>query len=145
MVQKSKIVLGLTLSFAAILIAGFVISHPGGTLKKAEIWDVLQQWREQKGYVPYVESERVCEVAKTRLREIQQRFDHSQFRAHRFCNEGEICKIAENLAKGQTTAEQVVNDWLASPVHATNLNGGFHESCVATDGYHVVHIFATYE
>lgn len=144
--QKSKVFLiVIAILFAGVLIARFIASHPSGTLKKAEIWTVVQQWREQKGFAAYAESTRVCEIAKTRLREVQQRFDHSQFRAQRFCNEGEVCKIAENLAKGQTSAEQVVNDWLSSPVHAANLKGGFRESCIETDGYHVVHIFATYQ
>ena len=144
--QKSKllVVAGLLL-FGSILVAGFIASHPRGSLNKEEIWSLIQQWRQEQGYAQYAESERVCEVASIRLREVQQQFDHSKFRANRFCEDGEICKIAENLAKGQSSAEEVVNAWLASPVHAINLNGSFRESCIKTDGYHVVHIFATYQ
>jgi len=52
--------------------------------------------------------------------------------------------VAENVAAGQTTAEEVVNTWLASPGHCANLmDPRYSESGVARatnpDSEQVVH------
>jgi uncharacterized protein YkwD len=52
--------------------------------------------------------------------------------------------VAENVAGGQTTAEEVVKTWLASPGHCANLmNPRYSESGVARatdpDSEHVVY------
>ena len=49
----------------------------------------------------------------------------------------------ENIAKGQKTEEQVVNDWINSPTHCKNImKADFTEMGVATSGLYWTQLFA---
>ena len=76
-------------------------------------------------------------VANTRLSESSKYFSHTRPNGSKFSSiAGEIgltyAKIGENLAAGQTTPEQVVSEWMASPTHRGNiLDADYTQICVA--------------
>ncbi len=109
------------------------------------IWSQLQAWRLNAGYPAYRESHRTCDIAQFRLKQIQKKFDHHGLKIKDFCSNGEICKIAENIARGQSDARTLLDDWLGSPPHAANLKQSFTEGCVATNGYYTVLILASFQ
>ena len=52
--------------------------------------------------------------------------------------------VGENIAKGQTTEEKVMESWLSSPGHCKNImNGMYTEMGAATRGPYWTQVFAT--
>lgn len=79
----------------------------------------------------------VQSVAATRLSESSRYFSHTRPNGSKFSSvAGEIGltygKIGENLAAGQTTPEQVISEWMASPTHRANiLDADYTQICVS--------------
>lgn len=99
-------------------------------------------------------SELLDSVASLRLRESQSYFNHIRPNGQRFYTAAtdlgvSYRHIGENLACGQTTPAQVVNEWMASPTHRANiLNSDYQYLSIAygigADGFpYWVQIFYT--
>lgn len=87
----------------------------------------------------------VQKMADLRLEESATYFNHTRPNGTKFYTAaGEVgltySYIGENLASGQTSPQQVIEEWMASPTHRANiLNTNFTQICVAygvgSDGY----------
>ena len=106
-------------------------------LTKADVWKVVNQWRNDAGYDQYVESEELCKIAEARVKEIQVDFSHKGFYNY---NTNYI--KSENIAKNFTNASFLINDWVNSPTHLDNLKKSYKHSCIAVDNDYVVQIFS---
>ena len=77
------------------------------------------------------------QVANLRLSEIQTSFSHTRPNGKRFNTAANdiglrYTYLGENLAMGQTSPEQVMREWMASPSHRDNiLNPNYRQLCVA--------------
>lgn len=110
-------------------------------LSADRLTEVVNEWRVREGYQPYAKANRLCEFAAIRAEEIQAEWSHSGFYYDRVCTQEEQCYLAENLAKGQSTEEQVLDDWLHSASHAANLKASYTYACIVCDNNHCAHEF----
>lgn len=75
----------------------------------------------------------LCSIAKTRLAEIQDSFSHAGL--YRYSLSG---YVAENLARGYDTSDEVLAAWKASLPHRVNMYGDYDFGCVRHEnGYWV--------
>ncbi len=76
-------------------------------------------------------------VADLRLSECSSYFSHTRPNGTKFSTAASdigltYLKIGENLASGQTSPEEVIDDWMASPSHKANiLDGDYTQICVS--------------
>ncbi len=88
---------------------------------------LCNQHRAAYGLVPLeVGGSELKRVANLRLSEIYAKFDHYRPNGSRYITAYDYYGLryqyaGENLARGQTTPEQVVNDWMNSPSHRANI------------------------
>lgn len=109
------------------------------------LFDKVNKWRIDNKLKPFTKTDRVCDSAKIRLYEIKSDFSHNGFISSRFCNsKTEGCIIGENLAKGNMTEDEILEAWLASPLHRENIEFNFVYSCIVTEGNFVVQHFGSF-
>ncbi len=110
-------------------------------LRTNTLFTLIQGFRVNNGLQPYIEYQKLCDIADIRLKEIQVRFSHDGFSADRFCTN---CFIGENLARNYVDEQVVLDAWLASPKHAENLKRDFIFTCVRTGNGFAVQIFGNF-
>ena len=106
-----------------------------------KLFELVQQYRVDNHLSKFKTSSFLCDIARIRLEEVKKSFSHEGFSTERFCYSQ--CSLGENLAqKYQINQERkLLNDWLNSPNHATEIKGNYTYSCLKTDGQYVVNIF----
>lgn len=111
-------------------------------IRHEALWDVVQQWRADQGYLVYQHDEQACQLAEKRLEEIKTDWSHNGFWDEECVN----CSAwGENLARGFYNESDVLTAWLESPTHADNLHDrDYSHSCIRTDGSNTVHFFIGY-
>lgn len=123
---------------ASVLLALFIYLNPPEvqpkTLDQNKIENLVNEWRGTHDYPQFIEDPRLCTYAAERAEEIKIDWSHDKF-LEDSCNVG-FNTCGENLAKGYTTEEQVLEAWLDSPKHRENLEKDFKYMCIeCKDGY----------
>ncbi len=116
----------------------------GAGIQQYTLWTLVQDWRTQQGLTPYKEHPGLCLYASKRLKQVRTDFNHGTF-ANSWKQSPHMAPFwhaAENLARNYHNEQDTLTAWIASPNHKKNLVGEYEYSCIATDGSHVVHLFA---
>ena len=132
-------------------------SEPADTVAayEQEVFDLVNQIREENGLEPFVYNETLAETARAHSQDMIDRdfFDHynpdgkSPFDRMRD-NGLSFSMAAENIAAGQRTPEEVVESWMNSEGHRANILGDCKELGVGLAlgghyGYYWTQCFAT--
>lgn len=117
----------------------------GETQLQQSVLDYVNQYRKTKGLAPLKMMPLITTEALKHSKNISTgrvEFGHDGFegRADRLMNQIEQSNaIAENVAYGKFSAQEVVNRWIASPGHKRNIEGKFTLTGVGivrrADGY----------
>ena len=113
---------------------------PKSELDSDKLWLLIQNWRMSQNLQTYIKDQNLCDIAKIRLQEIEIDFSHNGFLNMNLpFKEG-----AENLIVGYTSEEESLLMWLNSPSHLEDLKYPYTYSCVATNDYYAVQVFANF-
>lgn len=116
------------------------------------LWTHIQDYKTTNGLQPYIQDQKLCEYAETRLKELPKQFSHDGFRAsiRAFRTTNNYATAGENLARFSYASREPneldqLNSWLKSPTHKENLdNPTYTLSCLRCNQNYCVHIFAGY-
>ena len=117
-------------------------SYTPQNLDGEKVFQLVNEWRLSEKKPVYIVDNRLCEIAKTRVKEIQTDFSHTKFRLR---YDGSEFLLSENLSRNGTSENWVLYGWLNSPPHREILDMPYKYSCVAADGTYVVQIFSNFE
>ena len=99
-----------------------------------EVFDLVNQIRAERGLKPFVYNETLAQVARAHSQDMIDRdfFDHTNPDGDgpddRVSAAGvRWSQVAENIAAGQRTPEEVVTSWMNSPGHRANILGSCKE------------------
>jgi len=106
-----------------------------------ELLDIVQEWRVDNNYPPYLNSDKLCQVAEKRLNEVDTDWSHNGFYDEVSICGDELCTLGENLAKNYVSEKEILAAWLNSHLHKDNLVDDFEYTCIRSDGRLVVQIF----
>lgn len=126
--------------------SGITDSPVNCTAEEAEVFRIVNEIRVSYGLTPYKWDTNAYKAAKARCGEIEQVFSHtrpdgSNFKTIYGYSEDEIWYkfhyVGENLGSGQSSAQKVVDSWMASTKgHRENiLSSKFENMAVAFDTY----------
>ena len=116
--------------------------HPDWTdaeiLSRASVLEAMNEQRVRRGLPPLNRNTRLDAAASDRIRDMfdQRYFDHVApdgtepfvwIRHHGY----RFSAVAENLASGQRSARQVVDQWMRSPGHRANILGDYEDAGIA--------------
>ena len=132
-------------------------SEPADTVAayEQEVFDLVNQIREENGLEPFVYNETLAETARAHSQDMIDRnfFDHTnpdgKSPFDRMRDNGlSYSMAAENIAMGYPSPEAVVEGWMNSDGHRANILGGCEELGVGlalggSYGYHWTQCFAT--
>lgn len=97
-------------------------------LAAADIGPILNELRAQKGLVPLSASAKLTTAARKHAQDMARRgfFSHEGSNGSSVGDRvrrqgGGFCFVAENIAKGQGSLQEVVADWMASAGHRKNM------------------------
>lgn len=112
-------------------------------INSESVFEKVQMFRYHAGLDPYKESKSLCSLADIRLKEIQKNFSHDLFYSEvkNFYGNNEY-HVAENLAKGFNTPDEVITAWLNSPTHKKNLVADYAYSCIKEQNGFIVNLFS---
>ena len=111
------------------------------------LWDLVNNWRIESKLRPFKRDNRLCILAKIRVKEILSDFGHDgfnkKFMGNTFKNDGywKYSKLGENLAKFVTDEDVILNMWLNSASHAANLKDNYLYSCIECESGYCVQMF----
>lgn len=104
--------------------------------QKAEIEELINQYRLQNGKSILRKDSYLCELATFRLNEIKTDWPHDGF--HKMKKE-KYSSFGENLGRDWSSDEDVMRAWIASPTHNDILLGHWTNFCVSQEeGYYVL-------
>jgi uncharacterized protein YkwD len=104
---------------------------------KSEVLQYINEYRAKKGLGPLVMNDTISKAAMTHCQYLgnkAHRLNHDGFeeRMHNLMQAIKPCySAAENVARGQKDAREVVNMWIASPGHRENIEGDYNLSGIA--------------
>ena len=120
-----------------------------------EVFDLVNQIREENGLTPFVYNETLAQLARAHSQDMIDRdfFEHENpdgdnIDARVSAAGIRWSRVAENIAAGQRTPEEVVEAWMNSPGHRANILGQCRELGVGLAlggpyGYYWTQDFAT--
>ena len=97
------------------------------TAEEAEVFRLVNEYRAQYGIAPVKWDQNAYKAAKIRCDEITTNFSHKRNGGQRFYtvyNEiihDRLYNYGENIASGQSTAQDVLNSWMNSELHRKNI------------------------
>jgi len=101
------------------------------------VLDLVNQQRAAAGLAGLTWNGTLAESANIRASEIVVKWAHTRPDGSEWWTAGAQMQMGENLAYGQSSASQVVAEWMASPGHAANILGAYTVmgvSCYYTNG-----------
>lgn len=124
-----------------VITTGAVFALPSND----SVWERVQQWRVDNGKRTYTRDYYLCYIANTRVKEIQTDWSHNGFWVHvpEMFRHG-YYMIGENLARGFSSSESMLNAWLSSDTHRINLENNYTHSCVVCSNNYCVQMFGVY-
>lgn len=93
-----------------------------------KLFQLINQWRESNNLTPYIEDERLCNIAKDRSDDLV--FNHTAF-YEKYSSFPFV--IQENLGRCFDSEQYMLNCWLASKPHRQTLEKPYTHSCVICD------------
>jgi len=117
--------------------------HP--YLSAEKLTALVNDWRVSQGLQPYIKDERLCVIAKDRIKAGDD--NHAGFIAKLKSNYYQLPPgsiVSENSDWGFTTEDAALRAWLHSPGHLANLKKPYIYSCLATDKYNALQIFSSF-
>ncbi len=118
----------------------------GNNTFEQEVFDLVNAERQKQGLAAFkVANAEVDAYADVRAEEINTLFEHTRPNGESALSGiNNACMMGENIAKGQTSPQEVVNDWLNSPGHRANiLNKDFTHMAVSYKDNCWVQLFYT--
>lgn len=103
------------------------------------LWELVNAWKNENDGYMYQPDDLLCGLATRRLKEIKNNWSHDGFTdviSNNFQGWG------ENLAKDQSSEQQVLDEWLNSASHSANLKEKFTSTCIRCEDNHCVQLFA---
>lgn len=102
-------------------------------LNESVLYEKINQYRVSQGLTPLRFDPSMCEFAKTRLSQIHTDWSHNQWLAG-VKNAYYYQYAGENLARGQQSEDQTLQDWIGSPTHkAGMIDPHFNRTCIESD------------
>ena len=104
---------------------------------EAEVFEYVNDHRAKVGLKPLVRNDTVCEAAMEHCqymgnKSVSINHDNFEERMHALMKTVKPCYgAAENVARGQKDAREVVDMWLSSPGHKDNIEGDYNMSGVS--------------
>src|SRR6185437_1221437 len=102
-------------------------------LNSDTLWSLVQKWRTDNGFQPYIKDQNLCSYASQRAIQIKSDFSHSGFSIKDICG-GNACSGAENLAEGYYSEQDTLTAWIKSPDHLSDLKYNYTNSCIECSG-----------
>jgi uncharacterized protein YkwD len=115
------------------------------SLNKDKLWSLIQDWRKSQGLPPYIEDQKLCEIARDRVKAGND--DHQGLISKMEVNYYHLPQnqiIAENYNIGATTEDATLRYWLNSPSHLEALKHPYRFSCLATREFEALQIFSNF-
>lgn len=97
------------------------------TAEEAEVFRLVNEYRAQYGIAPVKWDQNAYKAAKIRCDEITTNFSHKRNGGQRFYTvyseiiQDRLYNYGENIASGQSTAQDVLNSWMNSELHRKNI------------------------
>lgn len=97
------------------------------TAEEAEVFRLVNEYRVQYGIAPVKWDQNAYKAAKIRCDEITTNFSHKRNGGQRFYTvyseimQERLYNYGENIASGQSTAQDVLNSWMNSELHRKNI------------------------
>ena len=97
------------------------------TAEEAEVFRLVNEYRAQYGIAPVKWDQNAYKAAKIRCDEITTNFSHKRNGGQRFYTvyseimQERLYNYGENIASGQSTAQDVLNSWMNSELHRKNI------------------------
>jgi len=104
-----------------------------------EVYGLVNEYRVQNNLSVLTESVATCSITNARLVEVNNDYSHKGF--YKFSPAYNM-SLGENIASNYIRPQDVVEGWIASPLHKENLDKPWTHMCIATDGVYVVQIFS---
>jgi len=100
-----------------------------------DLWELVNDYRTEKGLPPFVEDTKLCRLAIIRSYEAQELWGHygpnGILESRTMANYCSDCKsMGENLAKDFSTTQGVINGWIKSPAHESVLLMDAQLACI---------------
>lgn len=103
---------------------------PNSTIDSLELWEMIVAYKQQNGLQAPTIDQNICKYAQLRLAQVAFNFSHDEFKKPLKFEITDFNEISENLAKGQSFAGDVFNQWKASPSHNEALVKNHLYACV---------------
>ncbi len=119
-------------------------------LNSDTLWSLVQDWRVKNNLKSYIKDQRLCEIAKIRVHDVESDWSHVKFNDIEYRTiyfqplAPTAINMGENLARNYASESETLNNWLNSPSHLKNLQASFSHSCIVTDGSYATQIFANF-
>ena len=97
------------------------------TAEEAEVFRLVNEYRAQYGVAPLKWDQNAYKAAKIRCDEITANFSHKRNGGQRFYTvysdiiQQRLYNYGENIASGQSSAQEVLNSWMNSELHRKNI------------------------
>lgn len=111
-------------------------------IKQDVLWSLIQDWRIASERPPYTVDSKLCDYADSRVKEIQNDFDHQKFVDME--KSDNFTTLSENASKNTNTEKQTLDAWLASHTHRSALEDQYTHSCLRCESNYCVQIFGRY-
>lgn len=112
-------------------------------INQEKLFKLVQEYRRGHGLRTFERSSILCDFAAIRVHQIDSNFSHEGFQelSNKFLHAAQFTGIGENLATGFTSAGEVLQGWIKSPLHKANLDRDFTHLCIVINYSNVVAIF----
>lgn len=99
-------------------------------IDEQELWTLIGNYKQKNSLQVPIRDERLCTIAKMRLGVVANDWSHDGFFGGWVEKIYPYSDMWENLAKDQDSANQVLQDWINSPVHNSVLLRNYSDACV---------------
>lgn len=99
-------------------------------INEQELWTLIGNYKQKNSLQVPIRDERLCTIAKMRLGVVANDWSHDGFFGGWVEKIYPYSDMWENLAKDQDSANQVLQDWINSPVHNSVLLRNYSDACV---------------
>jgi uncharacterized protein YkwD len=107
-------------------------SYPNMTQKEKEVFTTINQYRISKGLAPLKWISRIATTAEKHSSDMALRktgFGHEGFEKRFELLKNKLGKLiagAENVAYGNVSTQEIIQDWINSPDHKHNIEGDYN-------------------
>jgi len=113
------------------------------TLNDKILSSLVNEWRINNNLQPFTKNEKLCEITQNRVKEIQVTYSHIGF-IEKNLSTKHNAYFGENIGRGYTKEQDILNEWLNSPNHLNNLkNPIYTQTCISCENNYCVQIFSS--